>query len=138
MFLFWLLWRVASNAAKRGWQLCAGVFVYGVFQQAVAMIWSPALERVTPMQPMRYLHLIYFFMALIGGGLLGKFAESRLAVGGFSWWQMAACFCGNDWSLQAASTWSCRGGPQRIPGCRLSLDATNTPEEPTSPWIRTT
>ena len=76
LFLFWLLWRVAH---KRGNTLLArfalAVFVYGVFQLAVAMIMlgTPALVRLTPLQPMRFLHLIYFFMALIAGGLLGKY-----------------------------------------------------------------
>ena len=51
------------------------VFVYGVFQQGVAMIMLgiPALVRLTPLQPMRFLHLIYFFMTLIAGCLIGKY-----------------------------------------------------------------
>ncbi len=76
LFLFWLLWRVAQ---KRGETLLArfamAVFVYGVFQQAVAMtvLGFPALVRLTPLQPMRYLHLIYLFLALTAGCLLGKY-----------------------------------------------------------------
>jgi hypothetical protein len=76
IFLFWLLWRIAS---KRGETLLArfalAVCVYGCFQQAVAMVMlgTPALVRLTPLQPMRFLHLIYFFMTLIGGALLGKY-----------------------------------------------------------------
>jgi hypothetical protein len=76
LFLFWLLWRIA---AKRGKTLLArfalAVFVYGVFQQAVAivMLSTPALVRLTPLQPMRFLHLIYFFMVLIAGCLAGKY-----------------------------------------------------------------
>jgi hypothetical protein len=76
LFLFWLLWRVAE---KRGNTLLArfalAVFAYGVFQQAVAMVMlgTPALVRLTPLQPMRFLHLIYVFMALIAGALLGKY-----------------------------------------------------------------
>ncbi|MGA8088406.1 MAG: hypothetical protein WCA10_13950 [Terracidiphilus sp.] len=76
LFLFWLLWRIAL---KRGDTMLArfslAVFSYGVFQQAVAMIVlaSPRLVRLTPMQPMRFLHLIYFFLTLVGGCLLGKF-----------------------------------------------------------------
>ena len=76
LVLFWLLWRVAQ---KHGETLLArfalAVFAYGVFQQAVAMIMlgTPALVRLTPLQPMRFLHLIYFFMTLVGGCLLGKF-----------------------------------------------------------------
>ena len=76
LVLFWLLWRIAL---KRKETLLArfalAVFSYGVFQQAVAMIvlGSPALVRLTPMQPMRFLHLIYFLMTLVGGCLLGKY-----------------------------------------------------------------
>jgi hypothetical protein len=76
LFLFWLLWRVAR---KRGDERMAcfalAVFAYGVFQQICAMILlgSPALVRLTPLQPMRYLQLVYVFMVLIAGGLLGKF-----------------------------------------------------------------
>jgi len=76
LFLFWLLWRIAQ---KRGETTLArfalAIFAYGVFQQAVAMIMlgSPALVRLTPLQPMRFLHLIYFFMALIAGCFLGKY-----------------------------------------------------------------
>lgn len=75
LFLFWLLWRIAL---KRGETTLArfglAVFAYGVFQQIAAMVvlGSPSLVRLTPMQPMRYLQLIYFFMALVGGALLGK------------------------------------------------------------------
>ena len=75
LLLFWLLWRISL---KRGETQLArfslAVFAYGVFQQIAAMIilGSPGLIRLTPLQPMRYLQLIYFFMALIGGALLGK------------------------------------------------------------------
>ncbi len=76
LFLFWLLWRIAL---RRGHTLLArfslAVFAYGVFQQAVAMLMlgTPAMVRLTPLQPMRFLHLIYFFMTLIAGCLLGKY-----------------------------------------------------------------
>ena len=51
------------------------VFAYAVFQQiaATAMLTPDALERLTPLQPMRYLQLVYIFLALAGGGLLGRF-----------------------------------------------------------------
>jgi hypothetical protein len=51
------------------------VFAYGVFQQVIAMaLLAPeSLVRLTPLQPMRYLHLVYIFMALAAGGLLGRF-----------------------------------------------------------------
>jgi hypothetical protein len=87
LFLFWLLWRVAR---KRGENLLArfavAVFAYGAFQQviAVAMLCSPALVRLTPLQPMRYLHLVYFLLMLTAGCLLGKYALKR------SIWRWAA------------------------------------------------
>jgi hypothetical protein len=74
--LFWLLWRIAQ---RRGEKLLArfalAVFAYGAFQLAVAMIMLgiPALIRLAPMQPMRFLHLIYVFMTLVGGCLVGKY-----------------------------------------------------------------
>ena len=77
LVLFWLLWRFAL---KRENKLLArfslAVVCYGVFQQAVAILVNatPALARLIPLQPMRYLHLIYFFMTLAAGCLLGKYA----------------------------------------------------------------
>lgn len=87
LFLFWVLWRVAqrwergpqglvqnSRTRTRLTRFALAVFAYGVFQQAVAMaLLAPdALVRLTTLQPMRYLHLVYIFMALAGGGLLGR------------------------------------------------------------------
>lgn len=76
LILFWLLWRVAR---KHGETLLArfalAVFLFGVFQLAVAMVMLaiPALIRLAPLQPMRFLQLVYFFMTLVGGCLLGKY-----------------------------------------------------------------
>ena len=57
------------------------LFLYGAFQQALAMILlaPPALIRITPLQPMRYLHLEYMFLVLIAGGLLGRHVLRRTA-----------------------------------------------------------
>ena len=76
LFLFWLLWRVALKRGEtRLARFALAVFSYGIFQQALAMIvlGSPALVRLTPLQPMRFLHLVYYFMTLLGGCLLGKY-----------------------------------------------------------------
>jgi hypothetical protein len=76
LFLFWVLWRVAI---RRGETMLArfalAVFAYGIFQQGVALILAstPALVRLTPLQPMRYLHLVYYFLALAAGCLIGKY-----------------------------------------------------------------
>jgi hypothetical protein len=74
--LFWLLWRIAQ---KRDERLLASfalaVFLFGLFQMAVAMVMlgPSALVRLTSLQPMRFLHLIYFFLPLIAGCLAGKY-----------------------------------------------------------------
>jgi hypothetical protein len=73
--LFWWLWRFAQ---KRNQALLArfalAVFMYAVFQQAIAMLMLgfPSLVRLTPLQPMRYLQLVYFFFVLIAGCFAGK------------------------------------------------------------------
>lgn len=74
--LFCLLWRVARRHHEpKLARFALVVFLYGAFQQfvAFALLSSPALIRLTPLQPMRYLQLAYYFMALIAGGLLGRF-----------------------------------------------------------------
>ena len=75
LVLFWLLWQYA---ARRGESVLArfalALTLFGAFQQAVAMILlaPPSLIRITPLQPMRYLHLEYVFVVLIAGCLIGR------------------------------------------------------------------
>jgi hypothetical protein len=74
--LFWILWRLALRRGdERLSRFALAVFAYAIFQQVCALIIlsTPSLVRLTPMQPMRYLHLVYVFLVLIGGGLLGKY-----------------------------------------------------------------
>lgn len=77
---FFLLWRISRD---RGHTLmarfAAAVFAYGVFQQilAFAMLSSPVLIRLAPLQPMRYLHLLYFLFAMTAGCLLGRIVLKR-------------------------------------------------------------
>lgn len=76
LFLFGLLWRIALRQRDKTLaRFALTVFSYAVFQQAVAMLILklPALVRLTPMQPMRYLQLVYVFLTLMGGCLLGKY-----------------------------------------------------------------
>jgi hypothetical protein len=86
LFLFWLLWRLARRVANdasadqdatknRLARLALAVFAFGVFQQVIAMVaLAPdSLARLSPLQPMRYLQLVYLFMALVAGGLLGRY-----------------------------------------------------------------
>jgi hypothetical protein len=76
LLLFWLLWRVTR---RRGETLLArfalAVFLYGAFQQVVAIVFlgPPSFIRLAPLEPMRYLHLVYVFLALVGGCLLGRY-----------------------------------------------------------------
>jgi hypothetical protein len=80
--LFALLWRYAF---RRGEDLLArfafALLLYGIFQQSIAMVaLAPAVFiRITPLQPMRYLQLVYIFMALIAGCLLGRHLFGRSA-----------------------------------------------------------
>jgi hypothetical protein len=76
LLLFWTLWRVARRQNEIALaRFSLAVFAYGVFQQALAMLMLgfPSLVRLTPFQPMRYLQLVYFFLALFSGCLLGKY-----------------------------------------------------------------
>jgi hypothetical protein len=80
LFLFWLLWRVARRHGETPLaRFALAVFAFGMVQQAVALILlsPPSLVRLTPLQPMRYLQLVYLFMALMAGGLLGRFLLQR-------------------------------------------------------------
>ena len=76
LVLFWILYRWSRSRGRDALaRFALSVVIYGVFQQTVAvMMLTPAsLVRLTPLQPMRFLHLIYVFMALIGGCLIGKY-----------------------------------------------------------------
>jgi hypothetical protein len=87
LVLFWALWRWARRRGEtRLAQVGLAVFAFGVFQQVVALAILPPAGwiRMTPLQPMRYLHLVYFAMALVGGGLLGRFVLRK------SLWRWAA------------------------------------------------
>ncbi|HEV2135950.1 MAG TPA: hypothetical protein VGR47_17060 [Terracidiphilus sp.] len=76
LVLFWLLMRLAK---KRGEMLLSrfafAVLVYGIFQQVVAMVMltPPSLVRLSPLQPMRYLQIIYCFLALLAGCLTAQY-----------------------------------------------------------------
>ena len=75
IFILWAMARWARRAERPAMALLAGSgAVYAVFQLAVAcvVLLMPGLVRLTPMQPMRYLHMVYLLMALLGGGLIGE------------------------------------------------------------------
>lgn len=80
LLLFWVLWRFAQRRGEsRLARFALAVFCYGVFQQlvAVAVLTPNALVRLAPFQPMRFLQLVYLFMALVAGGLMGRFLLAK-------------------------------------------------------------
>jgi len=74
-----LLWWFRALARRRQeWALARvseRLAYFGIFQLAVALIMLlPAgLERLRPLEPMRFLHLVYLLFLLLGGGLLGEY-----------------------------------------------------------------
>jgi hypothetical protein len=81
-----IFWLISHFARKRGElmlsKFASAVFIFGIFQQAVAMILLGPQSLITfsALEPMRYLHLIYIFLALIGGGYLGRYVlKARIA-----------------------------------------------------------
>jgi hypothetical protein len=75
IFILWVMARWARRAERPALALLAGCgALFAVFQLAVAcvVLLTPGLVRLTPMQPMRYLHLVYLLMAVLGGGLIGE------------------------------------------------------------------
>ena len=75
IFILWMMARWARRVERPEMALLAGCGAfYAVFQLAVAcvVLLTPGLVRLTPMQPMRYLHMVYLLMALLGGGLMGE------------------------------------------------------------------
>ncbi|MFP5234828.1 MAG: hypothetical protein ACLGSD_02925 [Acidobacteriota bacterium] len=75
LVLFWLLARWARRRGEAGLaRFSFAVLVYGVFQQAIALVVCgvPALLVFSTVEPMRYLQLVYVFLAAMGGALLGR------------------------------------------------------------------
>lgn len=52
----------------------SALLYYGLFQTAAAIVLMlpPSLERLRPLEPMRYLHILYLFFFLLVGALLGR------------------------------------------------------------------
>jgi len=50
------------------------LMAFGIFQLivAIAVMLPQSLERIRPLQPMRYLHLFYLIFIILSGGLLGQ------------------------------------------------------------------
>lgn len=80
------LWWYARIAERHGLQrltfAARRMVLFAAFLFLVACITTipPALERLTPYQPMRGFHLVYLFWVLFSGGLLGHFVLRRRLV----------------------------------------------------------
>jgi hypothetical protein len=75
IFILWAMARYARRADRPVMARLAGCgAIFAVFQLIVACVimLTPALVRLVPMQPMRFLHLVYVLMAVLGGGLIGE------------------------------------------------------------------
>lgn len=75
IFILWAMARYARRVDRPAMATLAGsAAFFAVFQLAVAclVLLTPAFIRLLPMQPMRYLHLVYILMAILGGGLIGE------------------------------------------------------------------
>jgi hypothetical protein len=81
-----LLWWFRALARRRDQmvlsRLAERLVYFGVFQLAVAlaMLLPPQLARLRPLEPMRFLHLVYLLFVLLAGGLLGQYVIQRHAL----------------------------------------------------------
>jgi hypothetical protein len=126
--LFGILGRVA---ARRGEKMLArfalAVFACGLFQQALALaLLTPARwARLMPLQPMRYLQLVYFSLALVAGGLLGRYWLQGRSIRATAWRWAAFLLLANG-TMLAAQLESFRGSPHlELPGMRAA-----------NPWLQ--
>jgi hypothetical protein len=78
-----LLWWFRVLARGRGSAVLARVaerlVYFGGFQLAVAlsMLLPVRLERLRPLEPMRFLHLVYLLFVMLAGGMLGQYVLKR-------------------------------------------------------------
>ena len=74
-----VLWGIAWLARKKGLGAASAVakrtawFAGAGFAVGCMIAIPPQMERLTPYQPLRTLHLTYVLMVLLGGGLLGEY-----------------------------------------------------------------
>lgn len=74
--IFWVIARIARKRADITFaQFATAILIYSVYQQTVAMVLlgPQSLITLSALEPMRYLHLVYIFLALTGGAYLGRY-----------------------------------------------------------------
>ena len=82
LLLLWWFHRIARRDGSAAMaRLASRLAWFGLFQTigGVAILTPPSLERLRPLEPMRYLHLIYLLMFLLAGGLIGKYVLGKHA-----------------------------------------------------------
>jgi hypothetical protein len=76
LVIFWFFARFAGNRGETTLsRFCWAILVYGVSVQLLALVilFPGAPIGLSTLEPMRYLHLVYIFMVLIGGCYLGRY-----------------------------------------------------------------
>jgi hypothetical protein len=102
IIILWWFRNLARNAGSKVLALVAeSAACFGAFQLAVALILMlpPPLERFRSFEPMRFLHLVYLFMVLIAGGLLGRYVLKQHV---WRWLVLFVPLCGGMFYAQRA------------------------------------
>lgn len=76
LLLLWFFHRLAQRQGEHTLSRLTSRLVYfGIFQcvVAMAMMLPSGLERLRPLEPMRFLHLCYLLLFLVAGGLIGQY-----------------------------------------------------------------
>jgi hypothetical protein len=85
LFLWWFAQIARSRGMKNLEHLATRTFAFAVFQLIVGLLMTvpSATMQTASLQPMRWLHILYFIFLLLGGGLAAKFifARRRMWVG---------------------------------------------------------
>lgn len=80
LLLLWAFrWIAKRNGSSTLERFTTRLIYFGLFQTLVglAIMLPPSLERLRPLEPMRYLHLVYLLFFLVAGGLLGQYVLGR-------------------------------------------------------------
>ena len=100
LLLFWWFSRMARAKPGSALHLVSlALIVYGAFYFLLALILTIP-ERFIPLarlQPMRSLHLLYTFLIIVGGGLLGAYVLKRHA---WRWVVLFVPLCAGMWFAQ--------------------------------------
>ncbi|HEY2381732.1 MAG TPA: hypothetical protein VGK48_11195 [Terriglobia bacterium] len=77
------VWWAGRVARRRGWlaldRIAVRLVAFAVFQFLIAMVMTVPASTIelAALQPMRWLHIFYFFFLIIAGGLAGEFLLKR-------------------------------------------------------------